>query len=61
MPYPSSSQAFKCLELCHRLSNLLRDIVLFRYDEVTLTVFILTADDIRIIVYRDGNWRFEND
>ncbi|WP_445236431.1 DUF6888 family protein [Gloeocapsa sp. PCC 7428] len=55
---PTVDQAFACLRVCQMLSSLLRDIVLFRFDERTGEVFILTADNIQVIVRRDGNWEF---
>ncbi|WP_407919505.1 DUF6888 family protein [Chroogloeocystis siderophila] len=49
------------MRVCQMLSSLLRNIVLFRFDERTGEVFILTADNIQVIVRRDGNWEFFNE
>lgn len=43
------------------LSNLYQDIAVFRYDSETGEVFILTADDIQIVVKRNGLWEFVNE
>lgn len=47
-----------CVNVCHSLSNLSRDIVVFRFDSGRGEVFILTTDDIQIVVKRDGLWEF---
>lgn len=54
-PYPTTAQAFKCVELCHRLSNL------GRYNSISGSVFILTANETAVIVDRDGIWEFEDE
>lgn len=56
--YPTVDQAFACLRVCQMLSNYYRDIRLFRFDDQTGDVFILAADDLRIIVPPNGDWRF---
>ncbi|WP_366146293.1 hypothetical protein [Crocosphaera sp.] len=57
---PTEKQAITCLEICHRLSNLLQPIYVFRYDNTFKTVYILAGDTetIEILVYANGNWRF---
>jgi len=40
------------------LSNLYRDIVVFRYDSGTKEVYILTQDDIQVVIPAAGRWRF---
>ncbi|MGK7938994.1 MAG: hypothetical protein AB4062_02315 [Crocosphaera sp.] len=35
---PTEKQAITCLEICHRLSNLLQPIYVFRYDIAFLTL-----------------------
>lgn len=57
-PYPTSSQAFKCIELCQSLSDLKKDIVLFRYNPTIGEVFILTADNIGVVIQRSSKWEF---
>ncbi|MEH2260587.1 MAG: hypothetical protein V7K60_31315 [Nostoc sp.] len=42
------------------LSNLYKDIRLFRVDDKTGEVYILSADELQIIVYRNGEWEFVN-
>lgn len=55
---PTVAQAFECVFVCHMLSNLYRDIVMFRYDADTKEVYVLTADDIQIAISPVGRWRF---
>ena len=61
MPYnrPTTEQSFKCIELCQSISDLKRDIVLFRYDSISGTIFILTSTETTIIIQRDGTWESE--
>ncbi len=40
------------------LSNLYRDIQVFRFDDKTGDVFILASDELQIIVSRNEPWRF---
>ena len=40
------------------LSNGYRNIELFRFNEEQGYVYILTSDNLEIMVYRDGNWEF---
>lgn len=58
---PTVEQAFKCMGLCQSLSNLYRNIQVFRYDDVTGLVFILAAENVEILMQRDGTWRFTGD
>ncbi len=56
-PYPTTTQAFKCIELCQLLSNCYQPIYLLRYDANTGEIFIIAGnEDIEIIVYRDATW-----
>jgi hypothetical protein len=57
---PTAEQAITCLEICHRLSNLLQPVYVFRYDATFKTVYILAGETetIEILVYSNGNWRF---
>jgi hypothetical protein len=43
------------------LSNLYKDIRLFRFDEKTGEVYILAADELQIIVYPNSEWEFVNE
>jgi hypothetical protein len=56
--YPTAEQALTCLRVCQMLSNLYRDIQVFRFDDQTGDVFILASDELQIIVRRDEPWRF---
>ncbi|MDF0554158.1 hypothetical protein [Kamptonema sp. UHCC 0994] len=59
--YPTAPQALMCLIVCQSLSDLYRDIQLFRFNAQRGYVFIMTGDEIQIIVFRDGTWRFINE
>ena len=59
--YPTTAQAFKCIALCQSLSDLGRDIVLFRYNPILGTIFILTATELQIVIRENGDWRFEDE
>ncbi len=43
------------------LSNLYKDIHLFRFDDIRAEVYILAASEIQIIVYFNGEWEFINE
>ena len=43
------------------LSNLYKDIQLFRFDDKTQEVYILAVENFQIIVYPNGEWEFIND
>ncbi|MFH7028921.1 MAG: DUF6888 family protein [Heteroscytonema crispum UTEX LB 1556] len=43
------------------LSNLYKDIRLFRFDEITGQVYILPGDELQIIVLSNGIWDFVNE
>jgi hypothetical protein len=43
------------------LSNLYKDIRLFQFDDKTGQVYILSGDDIQIIVLNNGIWDFVNE
>jgi hypothetical protein len=59
--YPTTRQALMCIIICQYLSNFYRDIQLFRFSDITGNVFILAGDELQIIVFRDGTWRFVNE
>jgi hypothetical protein len=59
--YPTARQALMCLIICQYLSNFYREIELFRFSDITGNVFILAGDDLQILVFRDGTWRFVNE
>lgn len=58
---PTTDQGFKCIELCQSISDLKRDIVLFRYNSILGTIFILTSDETAITIQCNGTWDFEED
>ncbi|MEH1795382.1 MAG: hypothetical protein V7L17_22465 [Nostoc sp.] len=43
------------------LSNLYKDIRLFRFDDKIGQVYILAGDEVQIIVYPNGEWEFVNE
>jgi hypothetical protein len=55
---PTEEQSRMSVILCHSLSNFLRDIVLLRFDTSNQEIFILTADDLQIVINLQGKWRF---
>ncbi|WP_200892507.1 DUF6888 family protein [Aliterella atlantica] len=55
---PTVAQALECVFVCQMLSNLYRDIVVFRYEASTKEIYILTAGDIQIVISPAGQWRF---
>ncbi|WP_445236544.1 DUF6888 family protein [Fortiea sp. LEGE XX443] len=34
---------------------------LFRFSDITGNVFILAGNELQILVFRDGTWRFVNE
>jgi hypothetical protein len=40
------------------LSNRLLDIHLIRFDEIERYVYILAGDEMEILIFPEGNWRF---
>lgn len=56
--YPTPVQAFKCIELCHLLSNFYQPIHMLRYEVVTGEIFIIAGinEDVEITIYRNGTW-----
>ncbi|WP_071994227.1 DUF6888 family protein [Synechocystis sp. PCC 7509] len=55
---PTSDQAFASVVVCQMLSNLLRDISLFRYDSQTKEIYILAGDNIQVTIPPSGKWEF---
>lgn len=55
---PTVAQAFAAVIVCQMLSTLLRDIVLFRYDETTREIYILAGVSIQVTIPADGQWSF---
>jgi hypothetical protein len=55
---PTIAQAFKSVYLCQMLSDLYRDIHLFRFDPLVVNIYILAQENIEIVIYPAGNWEF---
>ncbi|WP_071588436.1 DUF6888 family protein [Chlorogloeopsis fritschii] len=55
---PTVEQGFACIRVCQMLSNYYRNILLFRFDMKTGTIYILAEESLEILISRDGNWRF---
>ncbi|WP_442949222.1 DUF6888 family protein [Nostoc sp.] len=58
---PTTEQALACIRVCQMLSNLYKDIRLFRFDDKTGQVYILAGDELQIIVLSNGIWDFVNE
>jgi hypothetical protein len=58
---PTTPQAIKAVILCQYLSNGYRPINVFRYDARYKTIYIQAGDNdgIALVIFEDGNWRFE--
>ncbi|WP_410500446.1 DUF6888 family protein [Chroococcidiopsis sp. SAG 2025] len=55
---PTNEQAQACLRVCQMLSNLYKDIHLFRFDDRTGDIYILAGENLQIIVSPNKPWRF---
>ncbi|WP_442943288.1 DUF6888 family protein [Nostoc sp.] len=53
--------ALACVRVCQMLSNLYKDIRLFRFDDKTEQVYILAGDELQVIVLSNGIWDFVNE
>ena len=40
------------------LSNCYRNIELFRFDDQTIIVYIFASEELQVVVFSDGSWRF---
>ncbi|WP_397321426.1 DUF6888 family protein [Nostoc sp. UCD120] len=58
---PTTEQALACVRVCQMLSNLYKDIRLFRFDDKTGQVYILAGDELQVIVLSNGIWDFVNE
>ncbi|MGG6266809.1 DUF6888 family protein [Leptolyngbya sp. AN10] len=54
----TTAQAFKSVEVCQSLSNMLRDIHLFRFDHLTGNIYILASESIEIVINQNGEMNF---
>ncbi|WP_442939891.1 DUF6888 family protein [Nostoc sp.] len=59
--YQYTEQALVCVRVCQMLSNLYKDIRLFRFDDKTGQVYILAGDELQVIVLNNGIWDFVNE
>lgn len=59
---PSAAQSIQAIILCQWLSNSYKptNINIFRYDTKLKTIYIQAGikDEIALVIYSDGNWRF---
>ncbi len=53
------AQAMKSVETCQSLSSLLREIHLFRFDPLTRDIYILTGDNLGMIINQFGKLEFD--
>jgi hypothetical protein len=44
--------------VCQYLTNFYRSIELVRFDERTGIVYLFAGEDLQVVIYRDGKWRF---
>lgn len=65
---PTAAQAFAAIFVCQMISNLLRNIYLFRYDTRSQNIYIVAGrgedgneESFDLEVYPDGNWEFNNE
>ncbi|WP_442947804.1 DUF6888 family protein [Nostoc sp.] len=58
---PTTEQALACVRVCQMLSNLYKDIRLFRFDDKTGQVYILAGDELQVIVLNNRIWNFVNE
>ncbi|BAU15156.1 hypothetical protein LEP3755_57130 [Leptolyngbya sp. NIES-3755] len=54
----TTAQAIKSVEVCQSLSNMLRDIYLFRFDPLTGNIYILASESIEIVINQNGEMKF---
>jgi len=55
---PTAVQALTCLRVCQMVSNSFLDIHLIRFNEIKGYVYILAGDEMEILIFPEGNWRF---
>ena len=55
---PTAVQALTCLRVCQMVSNSFLDIHLIRFNEIMGYVYILAGDEMEILIFPEGNWRF---
>jgi hypothetical protein len=55
---PTGEQGKSCIRVCQYLTNFYRPIELVRFDERTGIVYIFAGEELQVVIYRDGKWRF---
>ncbi|MFN7657196.1 MAG: DUF6888 family protein [Dolichospermum sp.] len=55
---PTAVQALTCLRVCQMVSNSFLDIHLIRFNEIKGYVYMLAGDEMEILIFPEGNWRF---
>ncbi|MGG6265347.1 DUF6888 family protein [Leptolyngbya sp. AN03gr2] len=56
--YPTPQQSEKCVLLCMTLTRMYVPIYLVRLDERNGDIFMLAGEEMEIVIYRDGQWRY---
>jgi hypothetical protein len=56
---PTSEQGKSCIRVCQYLTNFYRSIDLIRFDDRQGIVYIFAGEDLQVIIYHDGTWRFK--
>ena len=56
---PPVAQLKTCFDLCQRLTLMYRSIAIVCFDEKSRSIFILAGDETEILIYPDGQWRFQ--
>ncbi|KAM3115783.1 DUF6888 family protein [Phormidesmis sp. 146-33] len=58
---PTADQGLTCIRVFQTLSNFYQSAELFRYSDRTGEIYLFVSDEIQIVIYRDGTWRFINE
>jgi len=56
---PTVAQLKTCFDLCQRLTLMYRSLSIVCFDEKSRSIFILAGDETEILIYPDGQWRFQ--
>jgi hypothetical protein len=55
---PTTEQSRTCIRVLQMLSNAYRTIELFRFDDQVDIIYIFTGEDLQIVIFQNGVWRF---
>ncbi|PSB58147.1 DUF6888 family protein [Chamaesiphon polymorphus] len=55
----TTEQAIVGLRLCHNVTSMYQSIQMVRIDDRTKNLIILVGEEIEIVVFPNGKWRFE--